>query len=134
MNLHNDLQKARIPHSCADCCRKCNRNATACQLFYPENFEGFLEYAVDYLSERAVPCREKKLKRHVVPDRKCHNDGIPTLDSYYVMFINSVLSEIRKGRVDYVFNFEQIAELLRFEKIVIRYIPDGGSYEVRMEK
>lgn len=134
MSLHNDLQKARIPHSCADCCRVCKGKTCACQLFYPENSESFLKYAVDYLRERVEPCKDYKLRRIAVRDINCYDDGIDTLDSYYVTLINSVLSEIRKGNVDYVFNFEQIAELLRFERLVVRYIPDSQSYEVRKER
>ena len=51
------------------------------------------------------------------------------------MLINSVLSEIRKGKKDYAFHLEQIKEIMRFEpRITVRYIPDAGAYEIRIEK
>jgi len=40
---------------------------------------------------------------------------IPTLNRYYIAFMNDVLNEIRHGRTSYVFNFQQVAELMKFE-------------------
>lgn len=135
MSLHNDLQKVKIPHSCDSCCRKCKGFTTVCSEFYPSNMTDFMEYAVSYMRDVVVPSNDVKLKRHVMRDMNSYDDGITTLDGYYVQFINSVLSEIRRGKADYVFSFEQIAELMRFEeRLVVRYIPEVCSYEVRKER
>lgn len=135
MSLHSDLQKVKIPHSCTNCCRKCGFCTSACSEFYPDNMPRFMDYTVDYLRKTTAPSKEHKLKRHVIHDGKSYNDGITTLDAYYVMLINSVLSEIRKGKKDYAFHLEQIKEIMRFEpRITVRYIPDAGAYEIRIEK
>ena len=135
MSLHNDLQTVKIPHSCGNCCRRCSGFTVACSEFYPSNMTDFMEYAVSHLRERVVPSNDNKLKRRAVRDMNSYDDGITTLDGYYVQFINSVLSEIRRGKTDYVFSFEQIAELMRFEeRLAVRYIPEVCSYEIRRDK
>ena len=42
---------------------------------------------------------------------------------------NSVLSEVRKGGVDYAYSLEQIRDIMRFEPdISVKYIADAGAY------
>ena len=135
MNLHNDLAKVRVPHSCESCCcNKCscsNRKIT-CEKFYPQNTTAFMDYILFSLLQTVEPSKERKLKRHVYPDRS-YNDKVTTLDEYYVMLVNSVLGEIRKGGVDYAYSLEQIKDIMRFEPdIKVRYIADAGAYEVRL--
>lgn len=133
MNLHNDLLKAGIKHDCKLCCRKCKNRNTSCYDFYPENMAEFMDYAIDFLSKTVEPSKEKKLKRHVIRDGKSYNDKVSTLDYYYVLLINTALSEIRKGRSDYVYSFEQIRDIMRFEPdISAKYIADAGAYEIRI--
>lgn len=133
MNIHNDLQRAKIPHSCKECCCKCNGRSSACADFYPADMPRFMEYTVGFLKETVIPCKEYKLKRYIVRDGRSYDDGITTLDGYYVQLINSVLCEIRKDGRDYIFNLEQLREIMRFEPcITARYIPDAGSYEIRI--
>lgn len=104
----------------------------ACESFYPEDTADFMEYILETLLKTVEPSKERRLKRRTMPD-KSYNDKIPTLDYYYVLFVNSVLSEIRKGGVDYAYNLEQIKEIMRFEPdITITYIADAGAYEVRL--
>ena len=135
MNLHNDLSKVKISHGCESCCCnkcRCSKRGMACENFYPEDTADFMEYILETLLKTVEPSKERRLKRHVVRD-KSYNDKIPTLDYYYVLFVNSVLSEIRKGGVDYAYNLEQIKEIIRFEPdITITYIADAGAYEVRL--
>lgn len=132
MNLHNDLQKVKIPHSCANCRRKCGNRTSACDSFYPENMTEFMDHTLDRLRETVTPSKERTLKRHITRDRKSYDDGVTTLDGYYVQLINSALAQIRKGKEDYVFSFEQIKDIMRFEPdISARYISGAGAYEIR---
>lgn len=138
MNLHNDLMKVKVVHGCENCCRKnCRYNNcnSACENFYPENSAEFMEYILEELRKNITPSSEKKMKRHIVPDGKSYNDKVTTLDEYYVLLVNSVLSEIRKGGVDYAYSLEQIRDILRFETdISVKYIPEAGAYEVRKRR
>ena len=43
------------------------------------------------------------------------NDGVDTLDNYYVNYINSVLRAVRDNKRIWVFNWDQLAEVFRFE-------------------
>lgn len=132
MNLHIDLKKAHIPHSCKSCCRKCINRAEACESFYPENMREFLDYAINTLRGTVEPSREKTMKRNVINDSRSYNDGITTLDGYYVQLINTALAEIRRGKADYLYCFEQIRDVIRFEPdITARYIAEAGAYEIR---
>lgn len=141
MNLHNDLMKVKVVHGCENCCRKncryknCSSDSPACENFYPENSSKFMEYVLDELRKNITPSSEKKLKRHVVPDGKSYNDKVTTLDEYYVLLVNSVLSEIRKGGVDYAYSLEQIRDIMRFEPdITVKYIVEAGAYKVRKRR
>lgn len=137
MNINNDLRSCGIPHSCRQCIRKHNDcgNGCACTEFFPDNMDVFLDYVVTYLKENTPLSKEKKLKRHAraYSGLGLKYDDTTTLDEYYVRMINDVLSEIRRGKSDYLFNFEQIRDVLRFERnITLRYV--DGCYEIKMEK
>lgn len=137
MNLSNNLRSCGIPHNCRQCIRKyngCGKGCT-CADFFPENMDVFLDHAVTYLKENTPPSKDKKLKRHARNHSSAglKYDGTTTLDEYYVRMINDVLSEIRRGKIDYLFNFEQIRDVLRFERhIAVRYI--DGCYELKIDK
>lgn len=132
MNLHNDLLKARITHNCEKCCMNCINCSTACDKFYPENMTEFMDYALECIRGMVEPSKERTLKRYAVRDSRSYNDKVSTLDYYYVLLVNSVLSEIRKGKTDYVYSFEQIKDIMRFESdISVRYIADAEAYEIR---
>lgn len=132
MNLHNDLMKVKIKHGCEQCCRKCGSCHEACVEFYPANMTAFMNDVVGTLLETVEKSSERTLKRHALRSRNVHDDGVTTLDEYYVLLVNTALAEIRRGKSDYVYSFEQIKDILRFEpEITVRYIPDAGAYEVR---
>lgn len=135
MNLHNDLMKVKVVHGCENCCHKCRKCGVTCENFHPENSAEFMGYVLDELRKNITPSSEKKLKRHAVPDGKSYNDKVTTLDEYYVLLVNSVLSEVRKGGVDYAYSLEQIRDIMRFEpNISVKYIDDSGAYEVRKRR
>ena len=132
MNLHNDLIKVKIIHDCENCCHKCRKYGDTCENFYPENSSEFMKHVLDELRGNTVPSGEKRLKRHIVSDRKSYDDGITTLDEYYVLLINSILSSIRKGSVDHAYSLEQVRDIMRFEPdISVKYISEAGAYEIR---
>lgn len=135
MSLHSELKKVGVAHNCSHCCRSCYGRKEACTEFYPSNMKAFMDYVVDSLRDIVPLSRDSKLKRHTPSDDKCFDDGVTTLDAYYVELINSVLSEIRKGKSDYVFGIEQIKDIMRFEpRITIVYLADAECYEIRKEK
>ena len=135
MNVHNDLSKVKISHGCENCCcSKCrySNRGMACENFSPEDTADFMDYILDSLLKTVEPSKERKLRRRTMPD-KSYDDKIPSLDYYYVLLVNSVLSEIRKGGVDYAYNLEQIRDIMRFEPdITVTYIADAGAYEVKL--
>ena len=137
MNLHNDLLRAHIPHDCSQCCRKCPQRTTACTDFYPANSRVFLDYAVTRLRCETPQSKDTILRRYIHnrPDRDGGtDDGIDTLDSYYVQMINDTLKLIRTGKAGYLYTIQQIKDVIRFEPhIQVRYISDAGAYEVRLE-
>lgn len=134
MSLHGELKKAGVSHNCSHCCRSCYGRKEACLEFYPDNMTAFMDYVIDSLRDTVLASNEDKLKRHVASDNKCFDDGVTTLDAYYVQLINSVLSEIRRGKADYVFSVEQIKDIMCFEpRIIVRYIADAECYEIRKE-
>ena len=57
-----------------------------------------------------------------------------TLDKYYVSMINDTLSEIRKGKVAYLFHLSQVQEVMRFENIDFTYDAMGSNFAIRLRK
>lgn len=133
MKLSNDLHSCGVPYSCSQCImsKSCLQNGYTCTKFYPDNSDAFLEYVVTYLKENTVPSKDKRLKRRVGVSSSIgmKYDDVTTLDNYYVKFINDTLSEIRHGRLGYIFTLSQLRDVIRFEKnIKVRYY--DGCYEV----
>ena len=139
MNLHNDLLRAHIPHDCSQCCRKCPQRTTACTDFYPSNSRIFLDYVLTYLKENTPRSQDKVMKRYYGKDLLYnrygfYDDGITSLDTYYVQMINDTLEQIRLGHRTYLYSIWQIQDVLRYEPhIQVRYISDAGAYEIRLE-
>ena len=132
MNLHNDLLKAKIEHDCSKCSYKCGKRV-ACEDFVPEDMDDFMEYVVDALMETVVPSKDKKLKRRPVKSKIPYDDKIPTMDYYYVALVNDTLSEIRRGHIAFIFNLEQLRDVMCFEpRVVVEYIPEAESYGVML--
>lgn len=135
MNLHKDLREVHIAHDCSQCkCRDKCRNSgmnVPCEEFYPAEMSEFMDYVISKLKERVVPSTEKRLKRRPAESKIPYDDKIPPLDHYYVLLVNDVLSQIRKGKVDYIYSFGLLSDILRFERdIGAKYIPDAGAYAI----
>ncbi len=139
MNLHKDLLRAHVPHDCSQCCRKCPQRTIACKDFHPNNSRVFLNYVLDYLRENTPRSQDEKMKRNFGRDLQFerfgfYDDGITSLDTYYIQMINDVLEQIRLHKAGYVYNLYQVQDILRYEpQIQIRYIPDAGAYEINLE-
>jgi len=124
--------KAKIEHDCSQCSYKCGKRV-ACEDFVPEDMDDFMEYVVDALMESVVPSKDKKLKRRPVKSKIPYDDKIPTMDYYYVALVNDTLSEIRRGHIAFIFNLEQLRDVMCFEpRVVVEYIPEAESYGVML--
>lgn len=139
MNLHRDLLRAHIPHNCTQCCRQCEKqNTIPCSDFYPQNSRIFLENILAWLRIETSRSEETILRRHINlrPDKDGGvDDDIGTLDGYYVQMINGALLDIRHGKRAYLYTFGQIQDVMRFEPYIqVKYIPDAGAYEIKLEK
>lgn len=137
MNLHNDLLRAHIPHDCTHCCRKCPQRTQACTDFYPSNSRIFLDYVINCIRIDTPKSKDTILRRYIKTNPDVDggvDDGIETLDGYYVQMINDTLELIRTGKAGYLYTFGQIQDVIRFEPYIqVRYISDAGAYEIRME-
>ena len=139
MNLHKDLLNAHVPHDCTQCCRHCPRRTTACMDFYPANSRIFLDYVISYLRENTPRSQDKIMKRKVGFDLQFSrygfvDDGVTSLDTYYVQMINDTLEQIRTGKVGYVYSLWQVQDVMRYEPLIdVRYIADAGAYEIKLE-
>ena len=139
MNLHKDLLRAHVPHDCSQCCRKCPQRTIACRDFYPSNSRIFLDYVLSYLRDNTPRSQDKIMKRRLGYDLQLSrygfvDDGITSLDTYYVQMINDSLETIRTGKRAYVYNLWQVQDIMRYEpQIDVKYIPDAGAYEIKLE-
>lgn len=138
MNLHNDLLRAHIPHDCSQCCRKCPQRTIACTDFYPSNSRIFLDYVINRIRIDIPKSKDIILRRYIKTNPDVDggvDDGIETLDGYYVQMINDTLELIRTGKAGYLYTFGQIQDVMRFEPYIqVKYIPDAGAYEIKLEK
>jgi len=60
--------------------------------------------------ENKTVCTRRPLRHHLIGD-----DPLPTLDQLHVRYINDVLSNIRHGGIDYIWDSEWLCELYSFE-------------------
>ena len=132
MNLNHDIIRYGIPHCCNQCAMtySChfmchNKLNPMCSKFIPDNMDIFLNDTIQYFSNHFDKSTDKKLKR-VCTYQGATNDKITPLDSYYVGFINDCISELRKGKMVYVFKLSQLCDILRFvDGITAVYQGDG---------
>lgn len=92
----------------------------------------------EYIRNTTLPSSDEKLKRCTVERtvmgmrwKLTDNEAADTLDASYVKYINDVLKQIRKGKMDYAFHVYHIAELMRFEPGLKAELVDG-LFEVRI--
>ena len=81
--------------------------------FVPDNMDDFLNDTITYFELNMTKSKYNKLQR-VCTYSRATNDKVTTLDTYYVNFINDCISELRNGKMVYVFKLSQLWEILRF--------------------
>ena len=132
MNLNHDIIRYGIPHCCNQCAMtySChfmghNKPNPMCSKFIPDNMDSFLNDTITYFEINMPKSKNKKLNR-VCTYNRTTNDKVTTLDTYYVNFINDCISELRKGKMVYVFKLSQLCDILRFvDGITAVYQGDG---------
>ena len=93
--------------------------------FVPDNMDDFLNDTISYFEMNVAKSKYNKLQR-VCTYNRATNDKVTTLDTYYVNFINDCISELRKGKMVYVFKLSQLCDILRFvDGITAVYQGDG---------
>ena len=93
--------------------------------FVPDNMDDFLNDTITYFEMNMTKSKYDKLKR-VCTYSRATNDKVTTLDTYYVNFINDCISELRNGKMVYVFKLSQLWEVLRFvDRVKAVYQGDG---------
>ena len=132
MNLNNDILRYAIPHQCYQCTMNLSCDLSChntpnpmCSKFIPDNMDNFLNDTIQYFSNHVDKSTDKKLKR-VCTYQGATNDKITPLDSYYVGFINDCISELRKGKIVYVFKLSQLCDILRFVDGITAVYQDDG--------
>ena len=132
MNLNNDILRYAIPHQCNQCTMNpscdfsCHNTPNPrCMKFVPDNMDDFLNDTITYFESNMTKSKYNKLQR-VCTYNGATNDKVTTLDTYYVNFINDCISELRNGKMVYVFKLSQLWEVLRFvDGIKAVYQGDG---------
>ena len=132
MNLNDDILRYAIPHQCYQCTMNLscdlpchNTPNPLCKKFIPDNMDIFLNDTILYFEMNMTKSKYNKLKR-VCTYNRATNDKVTTLDTYYVNFINDCISELRKGKMIYVFKLSQLWEILKFvDRVKAVYQGDG---------
>ena len=132
MNLNHDIIRYGIPHCCNQCAMtySChfmyhNKPNPMCSKFIPDNMDSFLNDTITYFKMNMPKSKYNKLQRFCTYNRAT-NDKVTTLDTYYVNFINDCISELRKGKMVYVFKLSHVWEILKYvDNIKAVYQDDG---------
>lgn len=80
------------------------------------------------LTSENIPTTERRLTCKYIKQIYGVYDTIYTSYEYFVAYINDVLHQIRNGAIDYVYNEDQLKELLRFEPNIQVSYHDGVFY------
>lgn len=137
MNFAKEFASVGLHYDCSTCgFRNCSSRGLpyCCTNYFPENMSEVIDRVAVDLHINTDKSSDKRLKRVSTGDRhKMTCDG-DTLDKYYVGMINDTLSEIRKGKIAYLFHLSQIQEVMKFENIDFTYDVVGGNFAVRLRK
>lgn len=137
MNFAKEFASVGLHYNCSTCgFSNCSSRGLpyCCTNYFPENMDEVMDRVAADLHINTEKSSDKRLKRVSTGDRnKMTCDG-DTLDKYYVSMINDTLSEIRKGKVAYLFHLSQVQEIMRFENIDFTYDVVGGNFAVRLNK
>lgn len=137
MNLIHDIINSHISCSCAQCKnnKTCsNKSNGICPKANIIDKQTLLDEAVTVIKENVVQSQNTKMQYISKGSKYTYNDNITPLHKYYVSFINDVLNNIRLGKTDYVFNLEQVKDILRYEPDIEVTYQDDFCYEIRSGK
>lgn len=137
MNFAKEFASVGLHYNCSTCgFSNCSSRGLpyCCTNYFPENMDEVMDRVAADLHINTEKSSDKRLKRVSTGDRhKMTCDG-DTLDKYYVSMINDTLSEIRKGKIAYLFHLSQVKEIMRFENIDFTYDSVGGNFAVKLRK
>ena len=90
-------------------------------------FETFRANAVQASHKLIPPLRNSRILGGVY-------DG-DTQFEYFRTFINDILRNIRKGKIDYCFNYEHIKELLKYERdnLMAEWQPSDRCFKIYLK-
>lgn len=137
MNFAKEFTSVGLHYNCSTCgFTNCSSRGLpyCCTNYFPSNMETLMDKVITDLNIVTDKSSEKRLKRIPVGNRnKMTCDG-DTLDKYYVGMINDTLSQIRKGKIAYLFHLSQVQEIMRFEDIDVTYNVDGGNFAIKLKE
>lgn len=134
MDLVKDIINSKIKCSCSQCNKKeacVSKNNNICSQANISNKQTLLDEALTVMKENAVHSQDTKMKCTSKGSKYTYNDNITPLHKYYVSFINDVLNNIRLGKKDYVFNLEQVKDIIRYEPDIEVTYQDDFCYEIK---
>lgn len=138
MNFRKEFTSIGIPYDCSTCiysnCRNRRINC-CCENYFPQDTNSVLQDVISKLKQKIHKSSNKRLRRNYSNDNRCKMtcDG-DTLDKYYVNMINDTLSQIRKGKIAYLFHLSQVQDVMKFEDIYVAYDVDSCSFAIRIKK
>lgn len=137
MNFAKEFASVGLHYDCSTCgYSNCSNRGLpyCCNNYFPKNMSKVMDRVAVDLHINTDKSSDKRLKRVSTGDRhKMTCDG-DTLDKYYVSMINDTLSEIRKGKIAYLFHLSQIQEVMKFENIDFTYDIVGGNFAVKLKE
>lgn len=134
MDLVKDIINSKIRCSCAQCKRKetCQSKTNGiCPQANITNKQSLLDEALAMIKENATQSQNTKMNYISKGSKYTYNDNVTPLHKYYVSFINDVLNNIRLGKTDYVFNLEQVKDIIRYEPDIEVTYQDDFCYEIK---
>ena len=136
MKLIHDIINNHISCSCAQCKnnKTCSNSNGICPKANIIDKQTLLDEAVTAIKENVVQSQNTKMKYISKGSKYTYNDNVTPLHKYYVSFINDVLDNIRLGKTDYVFNLEQVKDIMRYEWNIEVTYQDDFCYEIRSSK
>lgn len=137
MNFAKEFASVGLRYDCSTCgFSNCSSRGLpcCCTNYFPENMSEVIDRVAVDLHINTDKSSDKRLKRVSTGDRHKMTCDSDTLDKYYVGMINDTLSEIRKGKIAYLFHLSQVKEIMRFENIDFTYDVVGGNFAVKLRK
>lgn len=134
MDLVKDIINSKIRCSCTQCKNKetcLSKTNGICSKASIKNKQALLDEALTTMKENIVQSKDTKMNYISQGSKYTYNDNVTPLHRYYVSFINDVLNNIRLGKKDYVFNLEQVKDIIRYEPDIEVTYQDDFCYEVK---